>query len=72
MIMNTAPEPAPRTFSGGRILDDVETSKYNGRMQTRLPACFAQWLPAQRPGQGLSASISASPNSSAGERLRSG
>jgi glutaminyl-tRNA synthetase len=37
MSENAAPEPRPSNFLRDRILDDLKTDKYNGRVQTRFP-----------------------------------
>jgi glutaminyl-tRNA synthetase len=37
MSENVAPEPRPSNFLRDRILDDLNTNKYNGRVQTRFP-----------------------------------
>ena len=34
---NAAPEPRPSNFIRERILDDLKTNKYDGRVQTRFP-----------------------------------
>jgi glutaminyl-tRNA synthetase len=37
MSENAAPEPRPSNFLRDRILEDIKTNKYNGRVQTRFP-----------------------------------
>ena len=37
MAENTAPEPRPSNFLRDRIAQDIQTNKYNGRVQTRFP-----------------------------------
>src|SRR5579863_8037956 len=37
MSENTAPEPRPSNFLRDRIIEDIKTNKYNGRVQTRFP-----------------------------------
>jgi glutaminyl-tRNA synthetase len=34
---STAPEPRPSNFLSDRIVEDLKTNKYNGRVQTRFP-----------------------------------
>jgi glutaminyl-tRNA synthetase len=34
---STAPEPRPSNFLRDRIIEDLKTNKYNGRVQTRFP-----------------------------------
>jgi len=37
MAENTAPEPRPSNFLRDRMVEDLKTNKYNGRVQTRFP-----------------------------------
>ena len=37
MSAEAAPEPRPSNFLRDRILEDIKTNKYNGRVQTRFP-----------------------------------
>jgi glutaminyl-tRNA synthetase len=37
MSENAAPEPRPSNFLRDRIIEDLKTNKYNGRVQTRFP-----------------------------------
>jgi glutaminyl-tRNA synthetase len=37
MSAEAAPEPRPSNFLRDRILEDIRTNKYNGRVQTRFP-----------------------------------
>jgi glutaminyl-tRNA synthetase len=34
---NTVPEPRPSNFLRDRIIEDIKTNRYNGRVQTRFP-----------------------------------